>query len=364
MPDALKNMYDSKFVHQLAETIQRHHSSLDKETLQTLVLDKNWEARELKSRMQHISRSIHLCLDMSYLDALEIIKLTAPSFSGGFEGMIFPDYVEQFGQGHWEHSIKALEELTIYSSAEFAVRPFIIKAPDEMMKQMLEWSEHPDQHVRRLASEGCRPRLPWAMALPQFKDDPSLILPILKNLKQDSSDYVRRSVANNLNDIAKDNPDITIKTAKAWQGQHPNTDKLVKHGLRTLLKRGNKDALKLIGTHRSEHIKRANLILENSQLTIGDTLLLHADISGGAEELGQLRIEYHIDFVKKSGAHSRKTFKLAEGNYTTKDRQFSKKHSLRQMSTRTHYPGIHNVTLVINGEKKSEVKFNLTESNI
>jgi 3-methyladenine DNA glycosylase AlkC len=363
MANALKDLYDKAFITQLSDEIQRHHSKLDAEAFHSLIFDNEWKKRELKARMQHISRCLHESLKMDFVDAIEVLKQAAPTF-GGFEAMIFPDYVEQFGQNHWDDSMSALEELTQYSSSEFAVRPFILLKPEKMMTQMLRWSNHSNHHVRRLASEGCRPRLPWAMALAHFKNDPSPILPILENLKQDSSDYVRRSVANNLNDIAKDNPGITLKTANTWSGQHPHTDWIIKHGLRTLLKRGNKEALTLIGTHSSDHIKRAELTLENKQPRIGEALYLQADISAGSKELGKLRIDYHIDFVKKNGALSRKIFKLAEGNYAEKDRLFRKKHSLRQMSTRTHYPGTHHVTLVINGEEKSVAKFNLSTSDL
>lgn len=362
MADALKDAYNKDFIAQLSDEIQRHYPSLDAKVFHSLIFDNEWKRRELKSRMQHISRCLHQSLKMDFVEAIEVLKRTAPAF-GGFEAMIFPDYVEQFGQGHWDVSMEALEELTQYSSAEFAVRPFILMAPDTMMAQMRHWSNHSNHRVRRLASEGCRPRLPWAMSLPRFKDDPLAILPILENLKQDSSDYVRRSVANNLNDIAKDNPEITLNTASTWHNQHPDTDWIIKHGLRTLLKQGNKQALTLIGTHRSDHIKRAVLTFENKQPRIGEAFYLQADISGGTKELGKLRIDYHIDFVKKNGSLSRKIFKLAEGNYAEKDRIFRKKHSLRQMSTRTHYPGTHHVTLVINGEEKSVEEFKLSESS-
>ena len=363
MADALKNLYDKAFIVQLNDEIQRHHSKLDAGAFHSLVFDEQWPNRELKARMQHISQCLHQFLKLDFPDAIELLKQIAPSFNG-FEAMIFPDYVEQFGQEHWDISIAALEELTQYSSSEFAVRPFILKKPDEMMEQMLRWSKHSNQHVRRLASEGCRPRLPWAMALPLFKSDPSLILPILENLKQDESEYVRKSVANNLNDIAKDNPNITLRTAKSWHNQHPHTDWIIKHGLRTLLKQGDKEALTLIGTHRSSHIKKAELTFESEHARIGEMIHLIADISGGSEELGKLRIDYHIDFVKKNGSLSRKVFKLSEGNYTEKSRVFRKKHSLRQMSTRTHYPGTHHVRLVINGKEMSAAKFNLSAANL
>src|SRR5690606_550673 len=144
-------------------------------------------------------------LPPDYIEAVGVLKKAAPYFTG-LEAMIFPDFVETYGLDHWEASMDALELMTRYSSSEYAVRPFIAKDTERMMAQMLEWAHSDSEHVRRLASEGCRPRLPWAMGLTMLKKDPSPILPILETLKQDESLYVRRSVANNLNDISKDHP--------------------------------------------------------------------------------------------------------------------------------------------------------------
>ncbi len=132
--------------------------------------------------------------------------------------MVFTEYVENFGLEHYDISMSAMEFITQFISCEYAIRPFIIRYPGKAMKQMLQWSKHESLHVRRFSSEGCRPRLPWAMALPALKKDPTLILPILENLKDDSSEFVRKSVANNLNDIAKDNPDTVLGIVKRWQG--------------------------------------------------------------------------------------------------------------------------------------------------
>ena len=135
---------------------------------------------------------------------------------GSFGYISLAEYVEVYGVTHYAASVKAMEQITQFISCEFAVRPFILKYEDKMMQQMLKWSKHKDPRVRRLASEGCRPRLPWAMALPDFKRDPSKILPILEQLKADSDVWVRKSVANNLNDISKDNPELAISIFKKW----------------------------------------------------------------------------------------------------------------------------------------------------
>ena len=162
--------------------------------------------------------------------------------------MVFLDFVEVFGLDDYEASIPALEYFTQYMSAEFAVRPFIVKYPKQMLAQMLVWSKHTNPDVRRLSSEGSRPRLPWGIALPALKKDPAPVLPILEELKLDPSESVRRSVANNLNDIAKDHPEVTLQVLHSWQAlDREEIAAITRHALRTLLKDGHPQALELLG---------------------------------------------------------------------------------------------------------------------
>jgi 3-methyladenine DNA glycosylase AlkC len=162
--------------------------------------------------MMHTSESLHIYLPMEYSESVQILMKAALKFSG-FQYMFFPGFIELYGLDEYEQSIKALEIFTQHSSSEFAVRPFIKIYSHKMMEQMELWAESENHHVRRLSSEGCRPRLPWAIALPEFKKDPSPVIPILEKLKNDESEYVRRSVANNLNDISKDNSYVEISAA-------------------------------------------------------------------------------------------------------------------------------------------------------
>jgi len=226
MPEPLKNSYNKSYVSRLVDSFLIHDTRFDGRSLHQKIFDENWEERELKSRMDHIAKMIYEVLARDYVTALNILKLVCESF-GGYEAMFFPHIIELYGIDHWDESMGALEYMTKFSSSEFAVRPFIVKAPKKMMKQMLRWSTHDNYHVRRLSSEGCRSRLPWAMALPVFKKDPSLILPILEKLKNDEAEYVRKSVANNINDIAKDNPELVKELAVRWLGETQNTDWIV-----------------------------------------------------------------------------------------------------------------------------------------
>jgi len=193
MAEILKYRYNANFINSLCDKIQERHADFNRAAFTSAVFDESWEQKELKERMGHIATCLQEFLPQEYDDALKILKPVSEHFTG-FEPMIFPDFVERFGVDHYELSINALEYFTRYSSSEFAVRPFIVKHPEKMMQQMLAWADSDNHHVRRLASEGCRPRLPWAMALPDFKNNPSPILPILEKLKNDESEYVRRSV--------------------------------------------------------------------------------------------------------------------------------------------------------------------------
>ncbi|MDQ7003957.1 MAG: DNA alkylation repair protein [Ghiorsea sp.] len=254
MAEPLKHRYNKAFITSLSDALLKYHPAFDSTQFQKLIFNAAWEAKELKQRMRHITESLYQCLP-DYQQAIPILKAASSQFTNTFEHMFFPDYVECYGLNEYGLSIDALEHFTKYSSSEFAVRPFIIKYPEKMMQQMKHWANHESEHVRRLAAEGCRPRLPWAMQLPMFIKDPTPVLGVLDTLQHDSSLYVRRSVANNLNDIAKDHPQIVLNIAKAWLGKNKDTDWLIKHACRTLLKQGNTEALALFGFTPAKHIR-------------------------------------------------------------------------------------------------------------
>jgi len=358
MPEPLKNAYNQCYIERLADSIKASWPAFECALFVSCVMDSEWESKELKARMKHISEMMHKCLSLPFDRAIKILLEAGQEF-GGFEGMFFPDYVEQFGENDWDLSITALETLTQYSSSEFAVRPMIIRDSSKMMAVMLGWASHQNYHVRRLASEGCRPRLPWAMALPEFKNDPRLILPVLDKLKQDDSLYVRRSVANNLNDIAKDNPDTVLDWCRDNIGRHPDTDWIIKHGCRTLLKQANPDAMRLFGYADNSLVLVEDLAIENKRLAIGDELKFSFRLFTNREQLSKLRVEYIVDYVKANGRRSPKVFKSSESDYIQSEILFERKHSFRQMSTRKHYPGEHKLSIRVNGDIKASTCFSL-----
>jgi len=357
MPELLKNIYSPDFAKKLAKEIKSNYSKFDSKKFEKSVFNEAWDNMELKDRMFHIASSLDKHLTNNYIQNLSILRKSAPKFTG-FEAMLFPAYVELFGLEDYEESISALEHFTQYSSSEFAVRPFIIKSPVKMMKQMETWAKSNNHHVRRLSSEGCRPRLPWAMALPEFKKNPKAVLKILELLRHDESEYVRRSVANNLNDISKDNPHLVRKTAKTWLGHNKNTDWIVKHACRSLLKQGDQEILQLFGFSKPAHIDLKKLDTQKI-VTLGNKLAFSFELETTKKSLGKLRLEYAIDFVKANNKRSRKVFKISESTNDEQLKSIEKYHSFKEISTRKYYPGEHQLSIIVNGQEMANKIFRL-----
>ena len=200
---------------------------------------------ELKDRVEVIADELHEFLRKDYKENVSLLlSILGPEndqetgmFSNFYWVMPIAKYIEKYGQDDFELSMQAIEEITKRNTGEYTIRPFIETYPGQAMKQMLVWSEHGNPHVRRLSSEGGRPRLPWAPKLQQFIDDPSPLIPILENLKDDTSKYVQKSVANCLNDILKDNPEIGKQVIIKWSEDYSSERKwIIQHALRNQVK--------------------------------------------------------------------------------------------------------------------------------
>lgn len=362
MAEPLKDRFNPVFVRDLSTRLTRYAPDVDAKAFQQHILRKGWRELELKGRMSRISDSLIEFLGPDFETNVKILTSVAGDYLkagySGFEYMFLPEYIEKQGAAHFKPSMQALEAMTETGSAEFAVRPFIISTPAKSLKQLIRWTKHKNHHVRRLASEGCRPRLPWAMALPELKKDPSPILPILETLKADDSEYVRRSVANNLNDISKDHPELALTLAKTWIGKSKETDWVAKHACRGLLKAGNPDALQLFGWHPPDDIKLTGFKLAQATVTFGDELEFEFTLTS-KQALGLLRLEYAIDFVRANGSRSRKVFKISEGNRTEQQLSIKKTHRFVPITTRTHYSGRHGLAIIVNGVQLGEQEFEL-----
>ena len=360
MAKALKNLYNEIYIELLSENISVTDPSFKGEVFKQEVFSDKWNSLELKERMHHIAEALNTTLPYTYPNAIKILKITFNRMNHAYmlENMIFQDFVSIYGLEMFDTSMNALACFTIGSSSEFAIREFILTYPDETMKQMRVWAEDENEHLRRLASEGCRSRLPWAIALPAFKNDPTLVIEILKTLKDDSSAYVRKSVANNLNDISKDNPDILKTLVTSWIGHSKQRDAILKHGCRTLLKNSDTEVLELFGFRKLKGIEIKNFIF-TQEIKMGEELAFHFDILS-KEKLGKLRVEFALYFLRKNDKHNKKVFKISEADIQSTKKSISKKYSFKPISTRVYYRGEQRLSIIINGTIFKEVAFMLS----
>jgi len=366
MSTLLKDRYSPAFYEKFSDILATVIPDFDRKKFTDLIFDETWNGKELKDRMKHTSGILHHFMPKDFGLAAFIIesiieKLKENGISeGGIEFIFFPDYIETFGIEHFESSVKSIEYVTQFISCEFAVRPFIVKYGDQMLNQMIKWSRHESHHVRRLASEGSRPRLPWAMALQTLKKNPDPIITILENLKTDPSEYVRRSVANSLNDIAKDNPHIVISIAKKWHGSGPETNGIVKHGCRTLLKHGNAEILGLYGLSASPSLVVSDFLIKSKTVPIGGELMFSFAIQNTDIQRHSLRLEYTLYFLRQNGIHGKKVFKISERKLEAgASIQIEKKHSFKVITTRRFYHGIQKLSIIVNGQERVIGEFEL-----
>lgn len=355
----LKNRYDENYIDILNYAIISCFPDFDTVNFKKSIFDESWKTKELKQRMRHISTTLYDFLPKEFEKSIVILQNTYTKIdqTRSLENTIFQDFVELYGLDHFKLSMNALACFTINSTSEFAIRQFIIKYPTQTISQMKLWAKSTDHQIRRLASEGCRPRLPWAIALVSYKKDPADILEILDILKDDESLYVRKSVANNLNDISKDNPHIVKEIAKKWLGINTKRDWIIKHGCRTLLKNADLDIMQLFGFECNDTLSIEQFIVTDV-VKIGENLNF-SFVLASPENLGKIRIEYALDFVRLNKKSSKKVFKIAEGIYTQKSKNIKKQYSFKPISTRKYYPGIHQISIIVNGVTLETKEFTL-----
>lgn len=361
MAELLVNQYfQPEFIDNLSAKVHEVFPRWSDENYKSDIYNNDWEGKALKQRMQHISFCLKQGLPNAFPDSLDILKKVYPHFNG-FEGMVFSDFVEQYGQDHLELSLSALELFTQHGSAEFAIRPFILRYEEVTMNRMRDWSKHPNFHVRRLASEGSRPRLPWAMALPNFKKNPGTVISILENLKDDPEEYVRKSVANHWNDISKDNPDLVLESLRKWSSSESKGTKwIIKHALRGLIKKGDSEALRILGFKKAD-IALVKFNVKTPEVALGNALDFEIEITNKGKEAAQVVVDYAVHFMKANGQQAPKVFKLKNLELNGGASQvITKTHGIKPISTRKYYGGEHKVTVQVNGEVLGEVDFELT----
>ena len=368
--DLLKNGLSDAAVGRIGQALIGLQPNIDKALFQRKAM-QGLEALELKERVTHIIEVLHEFLPTDFAKAAKLLKRlpslwdkgSADDPLRGFAAWPLIDYVGVYGLKHPDIALETLEKLTELFSAEFAIRPLLLTHPQIARRYLKEWSVHSSEHVRRLASEGTRPRLPWGIQLKPFVDDPSPNIPLLNTLKNDPSLYVRRSVANHLNDIAKDHPDTVISLCKKWHSKKVSEEVLwvIKHATRTLVKAGHPEVFPLLGYSEQVAIKKPTITLESSALTLGDSLCFSLDIHSCGSTPQKLDVDFALHLVKANGRRQAKVFKLKSVDLAPKQVcKLTKVHQIRPISTRKYYSGTQILEILVNGKGVAECEFELS----
>lgn len=324
------------------------------------------DSLELKDRARHIAKALGAALpaDVTKAMRIAIAALGAPlTVTEGYGNEVFrhlplSTWLHEVGPRDVETALEANYELTKRFTAEFSIRSLILSAPAKTLKTLAVWTKDENPHVRRLVSEGSRPRLPWAERLPALQADPSLTLPLLEALKDDDEEYVRRSVANHLNDLSKDHPSVVLQTAKRWLVRaSKERRRLVEHGLRTLVKAGNEEALSLLGASGAALSVRG--AVSPAKLKVGESITVEATVKNRGDELTHVVVEAVVHFVRPTGTSTKK-FRIARLDLEAGSSQMiSRRFQMAHRSIRRLHAGTHEVEVQANGRTVSAGRFEL-----
>jgi 3-methyladenine DNA glycosylase AlkC len=375
VPEAFKNLINPGTVREISAQLARAWPAFDRQRFERLALN-TLETLEFKARAQHVCNALEATLPDNFSHAADVLEKSLapvgtrrstvapdlPSDAGLNGWAVWPlgEYVARRGLESPERALRTLHALTQRFTAEWPVRAFIEAHPELTFATLAAWTRDPSEHVRRLASEGSRPRLPWGLQLKKLIADPSPTLPLLRTLQDDESEYVRRSVANHLNDIAKDHPAIVAEWLETHlPGASPERRALLKHASRTLIKRGDARILKAWGLGRKLR-GGAGLKVAPKRVAIGDSIELAIALRSNARQAQKLVVDYAVHHVKANGGTTPKVFKgwvleLGAGE----ERLLRKRHSLKLITTRRYHAGRHAVDLLVNGETVASAAFDL-----
>jgi len=369
----LREAIGVKSITELNHRLIKSESTFNGEQFLDLALN-DLSSLGLNERINQVKAALKICLPSDFEKAAKVLvgalgpKLSQDSLDGidltsphGFIVLASCEYVASFGQESFSVSMWALEEMTQRFSAEGAIRSFITNHPDSTFTQLKKWMTHDSVHVRRLVSEGTRPRLPLFSRLPEFVKDPSPVLKLLDQLKDDNELYVRRSVANNLNDIAKDNPEQVTNLLEKWSvGASKERQWLIKHALRSLIKQGNKAALSILGFKGVNDLRVNKFEINSQHLTLGQELEISLNLSCESTLPNNLMIDYLVFHKKANGSLAPKVFKWTQKSLSKgKPIVLNKKHPIKKISTRQYYSGAHEIHLQVNGEILASCDFHL-----
>jgi 3-methyladenine DNA glycosylase AlkC len=355
--EPLKEMFGPVYYNKLAGSVKQVYKPFAAEQFLKDVLEP-LASLSLNERMRHTSVTLHQHLPQDYSKTISILREVIPLLPTGYTALVFPDYVSQYGTHDFKTSLNALHAFTRFGSSEFAIRTFLKLDFDQTIQHLYKWSEDENEHVRRLSSEGSRPRLPWSFKLDAVIQNPTHTQPILENLKQDESLYVRKSVANHINDFSKDSPEYVLKLVKGWDQKHPHTAWIVKRGCRSLFKQGDKKSLAAFNYTKDVQVAVKNFTLTPATVKIGGAINFAFALVSKKRSIQKLMVDYRIHYAKKSGALLPKVFKLKELSLKPGEViSISKKQRFQDFTTRKHFAGKHRLEVMVNGEVVKKAGF-------
>jgi len=367
--ELMKNGLSEKAIQRIVQAFANVYPTFNIKTFTNDVLN-GYDSLELKERVNHIIAALHKQMPDDFIETIKVFEKIPAIWDRGdredplrsFAAWPIIDYIGVHGLSHPQESLAILRQLTHLFSAEFAIRPFIKEHPDACHQQFLLWVGDNSEDVRRLVSEGTRPRLPWGIRLHQFIENPNINIPLLTSLKDDSSLYVRRSVANHLNDIAKDHPELVIKVCKQWYENANNEVKwLIKHATRSLVKYGYTDVFPLLGFTKNPQVAINELSIGATNIKFGDKMSFQFILHSKSNNEQKLVIDYAIHFVKANGKQQAKVFKLKNVVLAKEDKKtLVKEFSFKPISTRKYYVGEHKLEIFVNGLSKAVANFNVS----
>lgn len=359
MTEELKDWFDAAFFRDLAGHVRARYRPFPADRFVADALE-GLDALSLMARLERAALLLGRHLPQDYGKALAVVSDVVPHYSGQFRALLGPAFVARHGRHDPDRSLDALARMTVHGSSEFAVRHFLRDDFEGTLAVMRGWADDGNHHVRRLASEGCRPRLPWSFRLERLVADPGPAIPILERLRADPEAYVRTSVANHLNDIAKDHPERMLDLVSGWDRADPATAWIVRHACRTLIKAGHPRALALHGFGDRPHVEIADLSVTPAAVPWAGMATIAFELVSTARGNQRLAVDYIVHYVKADGSRSPKVFKLRELELAAGQRQaLSVRRSMAQRTTRRHYPGLHRVEIQVNGVVCAGIDFAL-----
>jgi 3-methyladenine DNA glycosylase AlkC len=365
----LKDQFGPSAPRAIAAMIRAVHAAFPQEAFLRDAL-AGYGPLSLTERGFQIAEALRKHLPAEYPQAIDVLLASASQphdhrAAGGMAAFLYMPhmfFVSRHGLDHFEESMRAQYALTQLFTAEFSIRAFLDKHPEATLARLREWAVDPSPHVRRLVSEGTRPRLPWAPRLRAFQKDPRPVIELLELLKDDPELYVRRSVANNLNDIGKDHPELLATVAKRWlRGASEERRWIVNHALRSAVKRADAKALGALGYGGKAEVALRDARILPRRVKIGGSVTVSFTLANRTRKPQRVMADLVVHFVKARGTGA-KIFKLKALELGPRASiGLRKKIGLHQLTTRKHYPGVHAVEAQLNGRRIPIGRFSLSK---